>query len=67
VGRGLNLGLAQVGRYHNDEMLLHTAFRGDEGNRTPDIYLAKVALCQLSYVPEGNPQVSSATGIFRGD
>ena len=24
---------------------------GDEGNRTPDIYLAKVALCQLSYVP----------------
>jgi hypothetical protein len=29
---------------------------GDEGNRTPDIYLAKVALCQLSYVPEGNRQ-----------
>ncbi len=26
---------------------------GDEGNRTPDIYLAKVALYQLSYVPEG--------------
>ena len=26
-------------------------FGGDEGNRTPDIYLAKVALCQLSYVP----------------
>ncbi len=25
---------------------------GDEGNRTLDIYLAKVALCQLSYVPE---------------
>ncbi len=24
---------------------------GDEGNRTPDIYLAKVALYQLSYVP----------------
>ncbi len=27
------------------------ATSGDEGNRTPDIYLAKVALCQLSYVP----------------
>ena len=27
-------------------------FCGDEGNRTLDIYLAKVALCQLSYVPE---------------
>ncbi len=25
--------------------------RGDDGNRTHDIYLAKVALCQLSYVP----------------
>ena len=24
---------------------------GDDGNRTHDIYLAKVALCQLSYVP----------------
>ena len=28
-------------------------FCGDEGNRTPDIHLAKVALCQLSYVPGG--------------
>ena len=31
--------------------------RGDEGNRTPDIYLAKVALCQLSYVPEGSVRI----------
>lgn len=27
-------------------------YGGDDGNRTHDIYLAKVALCQLSYVPE---------------
>ena len=26
-------------------------FCGDEENRTPDILLAKQALCQLSYVP----------------
>ncbi len=31
--------------------LKNEATSGDEGNRTPDIYLAKVALCQLSYVP----------------
>ena len=37
---------------------------GDEGNRTPDIYLAKVALCQLSYVPEGSLQDSRTAGIF---
>ncbi len=26
---------------------------GDTGNRTPDLLLAKQALYQLSYVPEG--------------
>ena len=37
---------------------------GDEGNRTPDIYLAKVALCQLSYVPEGSHQDSGPPRRF---
>ena len=30
---------------------------GDTGNRTPDLLLAKQALYQLSYVPEGRPTV----------
>jgi hypothetical protein len=29
--------------------------RGDTGNRTPDLLLAKQALYQLSYVPKGCP------------
>jgi hypothetical protein len=28
---------------------------GDEGIRTPDFRLAKAALSQLSYIPEGGP------------
>jgi hypothetical protein len=28
---------------------------GDEGARTPDFRLAKAALSQLSYIPEGGP------------
>ena len=34
---------------------------GDDGNRTHDIYLAKVALCQLSYVPETGALTGSDT------
>ena len=33
---------------------------GDTGNRTPDLLLAKQALYQLSYVPEGCPAVKPA-------
>ena len=37
--------------YETTHPLYNGSICGDEGNRTPDIYLAKVALCQLSYVP----------------
>ena len=40
-------------------------FGGDEGNRTPDIYLAKVALCQLSYVPVGAQGDHDGEGCYR--
>jgi len=33
---------------------------GDDGNRTHDIYLAKVALCQLTSVPQSGTFVSKA-------
>ena len=35
---------------------------GDTGNRTPDLLLAKQALYQLSYVPEGRPVVLNQPG-----
>ena len=42
-----------------------SSFGGDEGNRTPDIYLAKVALCQLSYVPVAAQGDHDGEGCYR--
>ena len=39
------------GYFNQKAPLNRTCPGGDDGNRTHDIYLAKVALCQLSYVP----------------
>ena len=41
-------------------------FGGGDGIRTHGLYIANVALCQLSYTPVGAPRYSMAGGAEKG-
>ena len=43
-----------VSTKHHDFAEINFSIGGDEGNRTPDILLAKQVLSQLSYIPTKN-------------